>query len=90
MPKIEVYASMWCGYCHRAKALLRSKGVTFTEYDVDSGSGLRREMVTRGGGATVPQIFVDGRPIGGSDEIHALDAAGKLDALLGLDGAVRG
>jgi glutaredoxin 3 len=47
-------------------------------------------MVARGGGATVPQIFVDGKPIGGSDEIHALDAAGKLDALLGLDGAVRG
>lgn len=87
MPKIEVYASMWCGYCHRAKALLAAKGVAFTEYDVDSEPGRREEMRKRGGGSTVPQVFVDGQPIGGSDDLHALDAAGKLDALLGVTGA---
>ncbi|MFM2130163.1 MAG: glutaredoxin 3 [Pseudomonadota bacterium] len=86
MPKIEVYASMWCGYCARAKALLARKGVTFTEYDVDTEPGRRQEMVARGGGYTVPQIFVDGRPVGGCDDIHALDAEGKLDRLLGLAG----
>ena len=90
MPKIEVYASMWCGYCHRAKALLTAKGVAFTEYDVDSAPGLRREMQTRGGGSTVPQIFVDDKPLGGCDEIHALDRQGKLDALIGVEGAAHG
>ncbi len=90
MPKIEVYASMWCGFCHRAKALLNAKGVAFTEYDVDGDPGRREEMRARGGGRTVPQIFVDGRPIGGSDDLYALDAAGALDALLGVAAPSRG
>jgi glutaredoxin 3 len=84
MSKIEMYASMWCGFCHRAKALLKMKGVEFTEYDADSGTA-RREMMARGGGRTVPQIFIDGKPIGGCDELYALDKAGRLDAMLGLD-----
>lgn len=90
MPKIEVYASMWCGFCHRAKALLNAKGVQFTEYDVDNDPDRRREMQTRGGGYTVPQIFVDDKPVGGCDEIHALDRQGKLDALIGAGNAARG
>lgn len=90
MAKIEIYASMWCGYCARAKALLGRKGVAFTEYDVDMDPARRREMVDRGGGYTVPQIFIDDQPVGGCDDIHALDAAGKLDGLLGLAGSPRG
>ena len=90
MPKIEVYASMWCGYCQRAKAFLKLKGVSFTEYDVDMEPGRRQEMMARGGGYTVPQIFVDDRPIGGCDDLLALDADGKLDALIGIQGAAHG
>ncbi|HEX9808945.1 MAG TPA: glutaredoxin 3 [Alphaproteobacteria bacterium] len=86
MPKIEIYASMWCGYCRRAKALLDAKGVSYVEHDVDSDPRGRGAMVARGGGGTVPQIFVDGRPIGGWDELVALERQGKLDAVLGLAG----
>lgn len=81
---------MWCGYCARAKALLGRKGAAFTEYDVDMEPARRREMVDRGGGYTVPQIFIDDQPVGGCDEIHALDAAGRLDELLGLAGSSGG
>ena len=81
-----MYASMWCGFCHRAKALLREKGLTWTEYDVDMESGRREEMQRRGGARTVPQIFISGTPIGGCDELYALEREGKLDAMLGLTG----
>jgi glutaredoxin 3 len=81
-PQVEMYASDWCGYCRRARALLEKKGVAFTEIDVDMVPGARAEMVARGGGDTVPQIFIGGRAVGGSDELHALDAAGRLDPLL--------
>lgn len=90
MAKIEVYASMWCGFCVRAKSLLNAKGAEFTEYDVDSEPGRRQEMRERGGGRTVPQIFVDGKPVGGCDEIFALDAEGKLDPLIGVAGGAVG
>jgi glutaredoxin 3 len=83
MAKVEIYASMWCGFCHRAKALLNAKGVEFIEYDVDSDASGRRDMMARGGGSTVPQIFIDDKPIGGCDELYALEGAGRLDALLG-------
>jgi glutaredoxin 3 len=84
---VEIYTSPFCGYCHRAKALLVKKGVSFTEIDVMSTAGARQEMERRsGGGRTVPQVFVDGRPIGGSDHLAELDRAGELDALLGLAG----
>ncbi|HYM41222.1 MAG TPA: glutaredoxin 3 [Steroidobacteraceae bacterium] len=77
-----MYASDWCGYCARARALLDAKGVAYTEIDVDLVPGAREEMVARGGGSTVPQVFIDGRPVGGSDELRALDAAGRLDSML--------
>jgi glutaredoxin 3 len=81
-PQVEMYASDWCGYCRRARALLEKKGVAFTEIDVDMIPGARAEMVARGGGDTVPQVFIGGRAVGGCDELQALDAAGRLDPLL--------
>jgi glutaredoxin 3 len=81
--KVEIYSSPFCGYCARAKGLLRRKGVDFVEFDVLERPELREQMVARAGGrTTVPQIFADGKHLGGSDDIHALDAEGKLDAIL--------
>ena len=77
-----MYASDWCGYCSRARRLLEAKGVVITEIDVDLVPGAREEMVARGGGDTVPQIFIGDQAVGGCDELHALDAAGRLDPLL--------
>ena len=83
MAKVEIYTTPWCGYCSRAKALLERKGVAFEEIDVSNSPEVRDAMIERSGGRrTVPQIFVDGRHIGDSDEIAALDRAGRLDALL--------
>lgn len=83
MPHIEIYTQPFCPYCARAKALLDSKGVTFDEYDTFAEPRRRTEMLTRvPGHKTVPQIFIDGRHIGGSDELTALDQAGELDPLL--------
>jgi glutaredoxin 3 len=83
MAKVEIYTSPFCGYCFRAKRLLDSKGVSFEEFDVMMDQAKREEMVERAGGrSTVPQIFIDGRHIGGCDELHSLDKAGKLDPLL--------
>jgi glutaredoxin 3 len=83
MAKVEIYSSPFCGFCYRAKRLLDSKGVAFEEYDVMMNGALKSEMIGRAGGrTTVPQIFIDDRHIGGCDELHALDAAGKLDPLL--------
>jgi glutaredoxin 3 len=81
--KIEIYASPFCGYCYRAKKLLSEKGVEFIEFDVTADSSKRDEMVERAGGrTTVPQIFIDGRHVGGSDELHELERAGRLDPML--------
>lgn len=83
MAKVEIYTTMFCPFCWRAKSLLGSKGVEFTEYDVGGSSDARAKMRERAGGRhTVPQIFIDGQGIGGSDELAALDSAGKLDAML--------
>jgi glutaredoxin 3 len=83
MARIEIYTSAFCGYCARAKRLLIDKGQSFDEIDVTMDAVRRDEMVTRsGGGRTVPQIFINDQHIGGSDDMHALDAAGKLDPLL--------
>jgi glutaredoxin 3 len=83
MSKVTIYSSMFCPYCHRAKALLSHKGVAYDEIDVDTTPGARPEMTKRAhGGYTVPQIFIGGAHIGGCDELYALDSAGKLDALL--------
>jgi glutaredoxin 3 len=81
-PEVVIYVTDWCPYCARARALFESKGVAFTEIDVEAVAGAREEMMARGGGTTVPQIFIGAQPIGGSDELHALDAAGRLDPLL--------
>ncbi len=83
MAEIVVYSSMWCPYCARAKALLDRKGVTYQEVDVFSDSRRREEMRSRTGGRnTVPQIFIGDTHVGGCDDLHALDAAGRLDPLL--------
>ena len=82
-PLIEIYTKFGCGYCTRAKQLFNAKGVAFEEYDVTMGGPKRAEMIQRADGrTTVPQVFIDDRHIGGSDDLAALDAAGKLDALL--------
>jgi glutaredoxin 3 len=81
--KVEIYISPFCGYCGRAKRLLTSKGVDYVEYDVLADSSLRDEMQKRAPGSyTVPQVFIDGVSVGGSDDIHELDRQGKLDPLL--------
>lgn len=85
MAKIELYTTMFCPYCARARNLLQKKGVRFTDIDVMGDEDKREEMIARAGGRqTVPQIFIDGRHIGGSDELVALDRDGKLNPLLGL------
>lgn len=83
MTTIEIYTTPTCPYCHAAKALLRRKGVAFTEIDVSKDPDLRAAMTKRaGGGRTVPQIFINGQIVGGCDELHALEHAGELDPML--------
>ena len=85
MPRVEMYSTMFCPYCARARSLLESKGVAWEEIDLYEHPDRREEMVQRAKGRTsVPQIFIDGEHIGGSDELAALDRAGRLDAKLGL------
>lgn len=80
---IEIYTKFGCPYCSRAKQLLTSKNISFEEYDVTMGGPKREEMVERAPGArTVPQIFIGGTHVGGCDDLHALDSAGKLDPML--------
>ena len=87
MPTVEIYTTRFCPYCVAAKALLKRKGVAYSEIDVGRDCAKREEMVERAEGRmTVPQIFIGGRAIGGSDELHALERAGKLDALLAEEG----
>jgi glutaredoxin 3 len=85
MSHVEMYTKEFCGYCARAKALLRDKGVAFEEYDLTMGGPKRAEMIERANGrTTVPQIFIDGEHIGGSDDLRALESSGQLDSKLGL------
>jgi glutaredoxin 3 len=78
-----MYAKSWCPYCERARALLKRKGVTFQEIDIETQPGQREDMIRRAAGQyTVPQIFIGERHVGGSDELYELDAAGGLDPLL--------
>ena len=85
MAQVEMYSSMFCPFCSRAKHLLTQKGVEFIEIDVDTSPGRRNEMLERANGKhTVPQIFIDNRHVGGSDDLAALDRAGQLDGMLGL------
>ena len=83
MPRVEIYTSPWCGYCRAAKNLLNRKGVAFEEIDIARDPSRRQEMLSRSNGRyTVPQIFIGDTHVGGSDDLHALDRAGKLDPLL--------
>jgi glutaredoxin 3 len=81
--KVEVYTTAFCPFCTRAKSLLKSKGVPFVEIDVTEDAELRQKMVELSGGRrTVPEIFIDGKIVGGYDELKALDDAGALDPML--------
>jgi len=85
MAMVELYTTPFCPYCTRARALLERKGVAFTDIDITEEPTRRAEMIRRAGGRTsVPQIFIDGEHIGGSDELVALDRSGDLDAKLGM------
>ena len=86
MAKIEIYTTPFCGYCARAKGLLDDKGAAYEEMDVMMDEKKRAEMRERSRRSTVPQIFINGQHIGGSDELAALEQAGKLDALLAQPG----
>ena len=83
MTQVEIYTTPICPYCHAAKRLLDKKGVTYQEIDVSRDPALRAKMIARAGGQrTVPQIFIGDRHVGGSDDLHALDHAGRLDPIL--------
>ena len=83
MPKVEIYTKTFCPYCVRAKKLLADKGVEIEEHDITMGGPQRAEMIERANGrTTVPQIFIGDTHVGGSDDLAALERAGKLDPLL--------
>ena len=83
MAKIEIYTKAFCGYCARAKALLDSKGADYEEFDLTMGGPKREEMIQRANGrTTVPQIFIDGRHVGGCNDLYDLERDGKLNELL--------
>ncbi len=83
MAEVTIYTRMMCGYCAAARRLLDRKGVTYTEHDASFSPELRSQMIARANGrSTFPQIFIGGVHVGGSDELHTLDAQGRLDALL--------
>lgn len=83
MPPVEIYTTRWCPYCHRAKALLTRKGLSFSEIDVSRERERRAEMIERAqGGTTVPQIFIGTTYVGGCDDLYDLDRTGQLDRLL--------
>lgn len=80
---VEIYTWSMCPFCVRAKALLTKKGVEFTEYCIDGDEAARAKMAKRSHGRrSLPQIFIDDQHVGGCDDLHALDAQGKLDPLL--------
>ena len=83
MADVTIYTRMMCGYCSAAKRLLDNKGVSYTEHDASFSPELKQEMIQRAnGGTTYPQIFINNQHVGGCDDLHALESAGKLDALL--------
>lgn len=82
MAKVELYYAPWCPYCRRAKQLLDEKKINYTLIDVDADPNERDVMQQRGGGHTIPQIFINDKSIGGCDALYALDAAGELEKLL--------
>ncbi|HEY0113262.1 MAG TPA: glutaredoxin 3 [Allosphingosinicella sp.] len=83
MARVEIYTKFGCPYCARAKRLLEEKGVEYEEYEINSAPGKREEMLERAnGGTTVPQVFIDGRHVGGSDDLAELERGGQLDPML--------
>jgi glutaredoxin 3 len=83
MAKIEIYTTQLCGFCYRAKRLLQERGLAFTEIDVMMDPVRRQEMIERAGGRrTVPQIFINGKAVGGYEDLYALDEAGRLMPML--------
>jgi glutaredoxin 3 len=82
MPHLQMYTTTWCGYCVRAKHLLESKGIEYEEINLDDDPRFRQRLLDLTGGWTVPQILIDGRPIGGYAELWRLDKSGKLDEQL--------
>jgi glutaredoxin 3 len=88
MAEVELYTTIFCPFCARARTLLERKGVAYTEIDIIEEPARRDEMIQRSGGRTsVPQIFINGEHIGGSDDLHALDRAGGLDPRLAAAGS---
>jgi GrxC family glutaredoxin len=82
MAGIEIYTRSWCGYCRMAKSLLQSLGCEFSEYDIGGDQGLETEMTRRTGGRTVPQVLIDGTPVGGFTELARLHGSGALQRML--------
>lgn len=82
MPKVIIYTSANCGYCNMAKQLLSNKNVEFTETRIDTDPELRQQVIEKSGQRTVPQIFINDKPIGGFDDLKALDNSGELNKLL--------
>ena len=80
MAKVRVYSTRWCGYCARAKALLESRGIEYEEVSLDDDPAFRQKLFDLTGGWTVPQILIDGRPVGGYTELWRLDREGRLAA----------
>src|SRR4051812_20504893 len=84
MANVEIYTKEWCPYCAKAKALLKSKSLSYREINITVDETLQQEMVTRSGRRTVPQIFLDGESLGGYDDLANLNATGELDRRLGI------
>ena len=84
MRTVEIYTTRFCPYCVRAKVLLEQKNTPYTEFAIDKTPNLRKQMMTRSGGHTVPQIFIGDKHVGGCDELYALERKGQLDTLLSL------
>ena len=80
---MQMYTTVWCGYCVRAKTLLDQRGIDYDEIHLDDDAGFRQRLHDLTGGSTVPQILIDGQPIGGYTELWRLDRDGRLDELLG-------
>ena len=81
-PRVLMYTTAWCPYCARARALFAEKGVSIEEIDIDAAPQARADMIKKGGGGTVPQIFIGETHVGGCDELYALESAGNLDSML--------
>ena len=82
MARVQMYTTTWCGYCVRAKALLESRGIAYDEINLDDNAHFRQKLLDLTGGWTVPQILIDGKPIGGYTELWRLGRDGRLDELL--------